>query len=227
MSNSWCSRDEKCTYQNYPCNTTCAKYGHELDVVRDDKGPGIPRHSNQVAKEFIRKDSEDRYYTSAGVYPDPGFVLKQDSSGLTPLEYSKENSIPLPTWLKDAPLLTKRLKIPGPNKEKRPVYPEVVKDLLERVEMGKKEYGEALHTNNGRPALQDAYEEALDLAMYLKQRLMEEEAGKKELSQDEALEIIANGGFGLVGDIQNQILCLKNGIEFLARQIRKDRAVNE
>ena len=55
------------------------------------------------------------------------------------------------------------------------VYPEVVKDLLERVEMGRKKYGVPLTTNNGRKALQDAYEEALDLAMYLKQRIMEDE----------------------------------------------------
>ena len=59
--------------------------------------------------------------------------------------------------------------------KKRTVYPEVVKDLLERVEMGREKYGAPLTTNNGRPALQDAYEEALDLAMYLKQRIMEEE----------------------------------------------------
>ena len=59
-------------------------------------------------------------------------------------------------------------------KEQKVIYPEVVKDLLERVAMGKEKYGVPLTTNNGRKALQDAYEEALDLAMYLKQRIMED-----------------------------------------------------
>jgi hypothetical protein len=51
----------------------------------------------------------------------------------------------------------------------------VLSDLKSRAEMGRKKYGHYLETNNGRNALQDAYEECLDLCMYLKQRLMEEE----------------------------------------------------
>ena len=49
----------------------------------------------------------------------------------------------------------------------------VLKDLIDRAEVGKKEYGTYLKTNNGRSALTDAYEEALDLCMYLKQALLE------------------------------------------------------
>lgn len=54
------------------------------------------------------------------------------------------------------------------------VYEEVIKDIRERAEFGKKHYGTYLRTNNGRSALLDAYEEALDLVNYLKQLLMEE-----------------------------------------------------
>ena len=43
------------------------------------------------------------------------------------------------------------------------------------AEMGKQKYGHYLETDNGRNALQDAYEEALDMCMYLKQKLLEEE----------------------------------------------------
>lgn len=50
----------------------------------------------------------------------------------------------------------------------------VIRDIELRRELGIKRYGTALQPNNGRNALQDAYEEALDLAMYLKQRLVEE-----------------------------------------------------
>lgn len=51
----------------------------------------------------------------------------------------------------------------------------VLADLKSRAEMGKQKYGHYLETDNGRNALQDAYEEALDMCMYLKQKLLEEE----------------------------------------------------
>jgi hypothetical protein len=51
----------------------------------------------------------------------------------------------------------------------------VVEDLRGRDAVGQKKYGHPLQANNGRNALRDAYEEALDLAMYLRQRLAEEE----------------------------------------------------
>lgn len=50
----------------------------------------------------------------------------------------------------------------------------VIGDITLRREVGIKRYGTPLQPNNGRNALQDAYEEALDLAMYLKQLLVEE-----------------------------------------------------
>lgn len=53
------------------------------------------------------------------------------------------------------------------------VLPMVEADLRTRVEKGWREYGEPLTTRNGRDALRDAYEEALDLAMYLRQALAE------------------------------------------------------
>ena len=53
------------------------------------------------------------------------------------------------------------------------VLPLVVADLEQRVAKGAAEYGEPLTTHNGRDALQDAYEEALDQALYLRQALEE------------------------------------------------------
>lgn len=64
---------------------------------------------------------------------------------------------------------------PAPVGEGRVVLDAVVSDLQERAIMGKEKYGTFLRTNNGRNALLDAYQEALDLVMYLKQRLMEDE----------------------------------------------------
>ncbi|MFC9514604.1 hypothetical protein ACFTSD_02630 [Nocardiaceae bacterium NPDC056970] len=46
-------------------------------------------------------------------------------------------------------------------------------DLDARAAVGLAEYGTPLLANNGRDALQDAYEEALDLACYLKQAIVE------------------------------------------------------
>lgn len=49
----------------------------------------------------------------------------------------------------------------------------VIVDIYERRELGINRYGTALQAHNGRDALQDAYEEAMDLTIYLKQVLME------------------------------------------------------
>lgn len=49
----------------------------------------------------------------------------------------------------------------------------VLEDLRARAEMGKLKYGNCLTTDNGRDALMDAYQEALDLVMYLRQALLE------------------------------------------------------
>lgn len=51
----------------------------------------------------------------------------------------------------------------------------VMRDIEARANVGQAKYGERLHPFNGRCALLDAYQEALDLAMYLRQRLYEEE----------------------------------------------------
>lgn len=51
----------------------------------------------------------------------------------------------------------------------------VMRDIESRREMGIRKYGTALQPFNGRNALKDAYEEVLDLAMYLKQALVEQE----------------------------------------------------
>lgn len=56
------------------------------------------------------------------------------------------------------------------------VFPLVEADMRARIAKGKAEYGEALTTHNGRDALWDAYEEVLDLALYLRQAIEERNA---------------------------------------------------
>jgi len=56
------------------------------------------------------------------------------------------------------------------------ILPLVEADMRARIAKGAKEYGEPLTSRNGRDALWDAYEEALDLCMYLRQAIAEREA---------------------------------------------------
>lgn len=53
------------------------------------------------------------------------------------------------------------------------VWDLVMQDMQKRNEFGIKKYGTPLQAFNGRDVLQDAYEEALDLAVYLRQAIEE------------------------------------------------------
>ena len=59
-----------------------------------------------------------------------------------------------------------------PNKLE-PVWYLVIKDMNLRNEFGRKKYGTPLQPFNGRDVLKDAYEEALDLTVYLRQAIYE------------------------------------------------------
>ena len=49
----------------------------------------------------------------------------------------------------------------------------LIEAFAARRELGIRKYGTPLETNNGRSALRDAWEEALDLVTYLTQALLE------------------------------------------------------
>ena len=53
------------------------------------------------------------------------------------------------------------------------ILPLVLSDLQARSDMGKRKYGTRLRSENGRSALWDAYQEVLDLCMYLRQEIEE------------------------------------------------------
>ena len=57
------------------------------------------------------------------------------------------------------------------------ILDKVIQDLKGRSVKGEKKYGMKLRTGNGRNALLDAYQEALDLTMYLAQAIMEQDKG--------------------------------------------------
>jgi len=55
----------------------------------------------------------------------------------------------------------------------RPIWSLVIDDMCARDQEGRRRYGTPLQAGNGRDALRDAYEEALDLAVYLRQAIEE------------------------------------------------------
>jgi hypothetical protein len=61
-----------------------------------------------------------------------------------------------------------------PAKNDQPfVQDAVIADIAARKQVGIERYGTPLQPFNGRDALRDAYEEAIDLTMYLKQAILE------------------------------------------------------
>lgn len=63
---------------------------------------------------------------------------------------------------------------PAPAPNDRPaVWPLVIMDMANRDQVGRARYGVPLQPHNGRDALRDAYEEALDLCAHLRQAIFE------------------------------------------------------
>lgn len=71
---------------------------------------------------------------------------------------------------------SKREPMPIPGKVS--ILPLVINDLMSRNETGIKKYGTTLQSYNGRDCLMDAYQEALDLCMYLRQLICERNGGE-------------------------------------------------
>lgn len=94
----------------------------------------------------------------------------------------------------------------------------VISDMKHRDELGTAKYGKPLATHDGRRTLQDAYEECLDMAVYLKKAILEsqtlcncghqkndhhfEKHGRSACLYDscECFEYIALEGKGYLGD---------------------------
>lgn len=55
----------------------------------------------------------------------------------------------------------------------RPIWELVIEDMRERDNVGRARYGTPLQAHNGRDPLIDAYQEALDLVVYLRQFIEE------------------------------------------------------
>ena len=67
--------------------------------------------------------------------------------------------------------------------------PDVIADLQARKAYGLKKYGTLLQPFNGRDAAMDAYQEALDLVVYLRQMLEERRTASTEVLYYQAMDI--------------------------------------
>lgn len=65
---------------------------------------------------------------------------------------------------------------PPPVPSSGDVWALVLADMEERRRLGIARYGTPLQPHNGRDALVDAYQESLDLAVYLRQAIAERDA---------------------------------------------------
>ena len=82
------------------------------------------------------------------------------------------------------------------------IQSQVIRDIEVRREVGISRYGTALQPFNGRDTLQDAYEEAMDLTVYLKSLLVMKDALREQLVHSVAakMETMVGGMFqGLTG----------------------------
>lgn len=70
---------------------------------------------------------------------------------------------------------------PAPKPGRQAVITQVITDIFDRAAMGQEKYGTLLMTHNGRDPLWDAYQEAIDLVMYLRQAIMEREEARETL----------------------------------------------
>ncbi len=68
----------------------------------------------------------------------------------------------------------------------------VLMDMTERDQVGRARYGTPLQPHNGRDALKDAYQEALDMAVYLRQAIYERDECKA-MTFGLAIEAIERG----------------------------------
>ncbi len=92
------------------------------------------------------------------------------------------------------------------------VQDRLIAEIEARKQLGIERYGQPLMTGNGRDAVRDAWEEAIDLAAYLTQMMMERENQATDYAA-EAATAIPHGAFKLMlGDHPDggdtiQVLC--------------------
>lgn len=132
--------------------------------TEDSRDAGV-RHGLHMAVLFLRKvaaASEDpNVAREIGECAD---VLSQDAALCPDL---------LPDHTRERLGIAASTDDPPANRENNDLWLMVIADMEARRHLGIERYGVPVRPHNGRDALRDAYEEALDLAVYLRQAIAE------------------------------------------------------
>ena len=73
--------------------------------------------------------------------------------------------------------------IPVASESSRRAHAEMIADIAHRRDLGITRYGQPLSPFNGRDSLKDAYEEMLDLGVYIKNRIIEMEEWDAQIAR--------------------------------------------
>lgn len=106
---------------------------------------------------------------------------------------------------------------PMPKSDGPDIWPLVIKDMADRDHLGKTKYGIPLRSHNGRDALVDAYQEVLDMSVYLRQEIEE----RRDLIEAFRLACALTGEKNPnLGDLARVITSLTEKVEKQQQQIR-------
>ena len=106
---------------------------------------------------------------------------------------------------------------PAPKSDGPDVWPLVIKDMTDRNNLGKAKYGIPLRSHNGRDALVDAYQEVLDMSVYLRQEIEERRDLNDAFRVAKSLTGVKSAN---LSDLAQIITSLTDKIEDQERQIR-------
>jgi len=109
---------------------------------------------------------------------------------------------------------------PKPTHNNHPaVWDLVIKDMQDRDKIGRERYGTPLQPFNGRDSLIDAYQEVLDLAVYLRTKIYEEEVKASEEKLRAKLEEMTEGSQPVINVMSDRIKQLEDMVINLAAQV--------
>lgn len=122
--------------------------------------------------------------------------------------------------------MTERKKIvdqPPPTGDGKPIWDLVVNDMKERDNLGRQRYNTPLRAWNGRDALVDAYQEVLDLAVYMRQEL-EERKSIQEICNHISLipgieDCTTQNVIETIGEIEERVHMLENANASLRKRV--------
>ena len=173
--------------------------------------PAITEEVEQPDGTFVEITHEPRRRTDLDI-PRPKRSEDDPGGPNTPREgipheadLHPRSSLPTKTRPEDQPL---------PTVSDRPfVQRLVIADIEDRIKIGVERYGTPLQTFNGRNADLDAYEEAMDLTIYLKQRLIERGAMREAIGEIVAHLQTDAGSLDAPSNVVTAIEVLQKGLD--------------